>query len=430
MTFVRGRLAVAGALALGVGLTGCATVPAPGGAQAAEPQDTSQTLRIMGPDFPYTEATVEEFRRRHPDVSVEYVEGGVSFEDGSAQTMLRSGQGPDVLMVNSGPGRVGLLAEAGLITPLGDLYAEHGLEERYRPDVLEQIRAGANGGGEIFEIVEGLDVFQVYYNEEIFAEHGLEVPTAYDELLDACATLREAGVRPLLAGVRDNFAGGWLLGTLVQASAGAQAMREIIYDDEPFDQDAVVRAAEMLTELIDNGCIDAGQAAALDGAQAEAGFWRGNGAMVVQPQGPIIEERHDGADVSHFGAFPMPPVDPTDPARPTAGLALSWIASNSTRSASAVEAWLAWVSSEDYLALTAENGGTLVPAQVVPDGIEVAPAIRDALDKTADGSGYNPSVYLNEAAKQAWYDAVQGLISGSAEPAPAMRAVEDARATN
>ncbi len=384
MTFVRGRLAVAGALALGVGLTGCATVPAPGGAQAAEPQDTSQTLRIMGPDFPYTEATVEEFRRRHPDVSVEYVEGGVSFEDGSAQTMLRSGQGPDVLMVNSGPGRVGLLAEAGLITPLGDLYAEH----------------------------------------------GLEVPTAYDELIDACATLREAGVRPLLAGVRDNFAGGWLLGTLVQASAGAQAMREIIYDDEPFDQDAVVRAAEMLTELIDNGCIDAGQAAALDGAQAEAGFWRGNGAMVVQPQGPIIEERHDGADVSHFGAFPMPPVDPTDPARPTAGLALSWIASNSTRSASAVEAWLAWVSSEDYLALTAENGGTLVPAQVVPDGIEVAPAIRDALDKTADGSGYNPSVYLNEAAKQAWYDAVQGLISGSAEPAPAMRAVEDARATN
>ncbi|WP_433159244.1 ABC transporter substrate-binding protein [Kribbella sp. CA-247076] len=408
-----------------VTLPGCATVAAPGtgSLNAGGPQDTFRSLRIMGSDFPYTDATVAAFEQQHPDIDVEYVKGAVSFEEGSVQTLLRSGSGPDLLLVNSGPGRVGLLADAGLIWPLDEVFATNGLADRFQPEVVRQTRAGNDD--RVYEIVEGLDVFQVYYNKKIFAAHGLDVPKDWDAFLDTCGKLKDAGVKPLLAGARDNFAGGWLLGSLVQASAGRDLMSDILAGSASFADPAVVTGGRMLAELIERGCVDGGQAAALDGGQAQAAFWRGGGAMTVVPQGSMADARQDGVDVSAYGAFPMPPRDAEAEALPTAGLALSWVVNKSTKSRSAVVEWLRWLASPEYLELTAAEGRTLVPAQVVPAGLKLDPAVQDGLDKVAKGTGFNPSVYLPDAAKEAWYQAVQGLLTRRLSPERAMQAVQD-----
>lgn len=405
--------------------TGCATVDAPGtGALSADgPQDTSRTIRIMGADFPYSDATVAAFEQQHPDIKVQYVKGAISFEQGSVQTLLRSGSGPDLLLVNSGPGRVGMLAKAGLIWPLDEVFATNGLAGRFQPEVVKQTKAGT--GGKIYEIVEGLDVFQVYYNKKLFAANNLEVPRDWQGFLDTCQKLKQAGVKPLLAGARDNFAGGWLLGALVQASAGRQKMSEIVNGSGSFADPAVVRGGQMLADLLGKGCLDGGQAAALDGGQAQASFWKGGGAMTVVPQGSMADARQDGIDVSQYGAFPMPPVDSGAEALPTSGLALSWVVNKSTKSRSAVVEWLRWLASPEYLKLTAAKGRTLVPAQIVPPGTALDPAVQDGLEKVAKGTGYNPSVYLPDAAKEAWYQAVQGLLTGRTSPEKAMQAVQD-----
>ncbi|MGZ0153060.1 ABC transporter substrate-binding protein [Kribbella sp. WER1] len=411
-------------IALLLVLSGCATVAAPGtGALSADgPQDTSRTIRIMGADFPYTDATVAAFEQQHPDIKVEYVKGAISFEQGSVQTLLRSGSGPDLLLVNSGPGRVGMLAKAGLIWPLDEVFATNGLAGRFQPEVVKQTKAST---GKIYEIVEGLDVFQVYYNKKIFAAHGIEVPRDWQGFLETCQQLKAAGVKPLLAGARDNFAGGWLLGALVQASAGRQKMSQIVNGSGSFADPDVVRGGQMLSDLIAKGCLDGGQAAALDGGQAQAAFWKGGGAMTVVPQGSMADARHDGVDVSQYGAFPMPPVDPSAEALPTAGLALSWVVNKSTKSRSAVVEWLRWLASPEYLKLTAAKGRTLVPAQIVPPGTALDPAVQDGLEKVAKGTGFNPSVYLPDAAKEAWYQAVQGLLTSRTTPEHAMQGVQD-----
>ena len=48
----------------------------------------------------------------------------------------------------------------------------------------------------------------VIYNKEIFAEHGIEVPTTWDELIAACETLKAAGVTPFYA----TFKEPWTIG--------------------------------------------------------------------------------------------------------------------------------------------------------------------------------------------------------------------------
>ena len=392
----------------------------PGAGQA----QATQTLRIAGIDYDYTPAVVEAFQAAHPEITVEFAPGLLSFEEGQIQTALQSGSGPDVINVNSGPGRVGDLAGAGLIMPLNDLYADAGLEETYQAAVLEQLRE--QGDGTYYEVVEGLDVFQVYYHSDIFAEHGLEVPRTWDEFLAVCEALQEAGIQPLTLGARNNFQGGWLFGTLVQASAGTDAMTEVIYGEGDFTAPEFVRAAEMLKQLVDAGYVNGMEAAALDDEQANAIFGQKQAAMMVHGQGFPISLANDDIDTSMIEAFPMPSPNDGQAAIPTAGLAHSWVVSAATQSQEAANTWLEFVASDEYLQISIENGGGLVPARIVPDDIELPPSVADAAAKLEAGAGYNPSVYFSAEGRDAWYAAMQQLLTGQVEPAEAMANVQAA----
>lgn len=380
--------------------------------------NATSSLTLGGIEYSYTEAVISEFEEKYPDIEVTWNPGNTNFEDGSIQAVLQSGEGPDAMVVNSGPSRVGRIAEAGLIKSLEEIPEVAQLLERYNPSIVEQTRA--SGNGEVYELIEGIDVFQVYYNENIFAEHGLSVPTTWEEFLSISEELKNAGIPPLIGGFRDNFQGGWLFGNIVQSSTGKEAMTEAIYGEGRVDGPDFVRAAQMLKELVDNGYLDGEEALALDGEQAEAAFLNEQGAMMVAGQGIITSGEADGMDVSMFKSFIFPSINGEDTI-PTAGLAHSWIVSANTDNEEAVQKWLDWVSSKEYLEVTSENGAGLVPVLEAAKEIDIAPSIEDAINKYESGAGYNPSVYLPAKAKTAWYSAVQEIVSGSTTPEEAMK---------
>lgn len=384
--------------------------------------DKQVTLKVGGIEYQYTQAEIKEFEKRNPDIKIDWNEGGNNFEDGSIQALLRSGSGPDVMVVSSGPGRVGLLSDAGLIKPLEDTLFKYNIEERYQQWVIDQTRI--QGKGKVYELVEGVDVFQVYYNKEMFDKVGITVPTTWKEFMDNSNKLKEAGILPIVAGFRKGIGGGWMLGNIVEASAGKDVMTDVIYGDGKFDQEQIILGAEMLKELVDNKYVDGKEAASIDQNQAQAAFLSEQGAMNISPQGMIAKARKEGTDVSKFGSFLLPSREEERPSRPSAGLAHSWIISNSTKNMAAAERWLDWVSSEDYARVAAENGGALVPVVKLPDDIKLDPAIEDATKKLENGAGYNPSVYLPAKAKDAWYAAAEGIVTGSTTPEEGMKGVE------
>lgn len=440
---MRFKLATTVTAGLLVTLAACSSAPpgenAPGddeqAAPAAEPEETvddsdepgeAETLRIAGIEYDYSQAAIDAFEEQHPDISVDWNPGTLAFEDGEVQTLLRSGSGPDVLIVNSGPGRVGELSKADLIAPLDELFAANGIEEQYQASVIDQTRS--QGGGQVYEVVEGLDVFQVYYNTELFDTAGVEVPETWDDLLAMCPTLAESGVKPMTLGTRDNFPGGWLLGSLVQASAGRETMSEIIYEDAPFDQEEVVRGGQMLADLVDNGCLDGQEAAALDWPQSTAEFFNDSAAMTVMPQGPLVGA-DEGIDTSKFDSFLIPSRDDDRDAAPTAGVAHSWVVNADAAGSPAVEAWINWITSEDYLRIATEQGAELAPARNVPDDLELNPFMQEAVQiLQSTDPGFNPSVYLPAEGTAAWYEAVTGILTGQTSPEDAMANVEAALA--
>ena len=394
-------------------------------AAAAAAQDGEQVTLNVSFGRDYAEAVAQPFEENNPNIAVELSSGGLTFEDGSLQTTLQSGEGPDVLNVNSGPGRVGVLASNGLISPVDELYERAGLADVFLPGVMDQLR-NQNPEGKLYEVVDGLDVFQFYYHKNIFEEHGLEPPQTYDDFLAICQTLQDAGVQPILLGARDNFQGGWLFGNLVQASAGRDVMTEVIYGDGDFTHPDIVRGAEMLKTLVDEDYINGLEAAALEGDQAQAAFGQGQGAMIVLAQGQVLELGREGTDLDNVGSFLLPSLNEGQPPAPTSGLATSWIINADSENQEAAEQWLEWAASDEFLRITMESGGFLVPARTIPDDVTLPPVMQDAVDKLANGSGYNPSVYFPAGAKDAWYAALQMIITGQASPEEAAAGVQEA----
>ena len=421
-TIKRPVLIVAGIL---LALAGCGETKAPG---ASSPDDNgagdSSTLRIASEEYPETHAAIEAFEKEHPDIHVEFEPGSPSFEDGSVQTLLRSGKAPDVILVNSGPGRVGLLADAHLIMNLDDLYASKGLAGRFRPDVLDQMKAG-NAEGSYFEVVQGLGSFEIYYNKSVFDEKGLTPPQTFDQFLGLCGPLSDGDKAPIALGVRDNYAGGWLFGMLLQSAAGAKAMGDVLFGDAPINTPEFVHAAEMLKQLADDGCINAQEAAALDNEQASAAFFGGQAPMTPAYQGVMVEKEASGADLSDYSSFPMPTAVAGGANVPTSGFDQSWVVSANTKAKTAAYEWLDFVSSEDYANIATEHHALFVPA-IITQGVKLDPWVQHAADSIDQGSGYNPSVYLDAGPKDAYYAAVQGILSGSMSPQEAMDSIESA----
>lgn len=413
------RSFVAGALSTSVlapsGLAMTAT------AQSGDPVP----LNGAGIDYNYTPAVVEAFQEAHPEIEFEFAAGILSFEGGQIQTVLQSGEGPDVINVNSGPGRVGLLASSGLIVPLDDFYERSGAVAIYQPNVIEQIR-NQNADQKIYEVVEGLDVFQVYYNTDLFADNAIEIPQTWEEFLTACQTLKDAGIQPFVLGARDNFAGGWLLGGLVQSSAGRDVMTELLYGEGDFTHPDILRGLEMLQQLVEEEYINGLEAAALTNEQARAAFPEGDAAMVIQGQGYPITLESDGVDTSNMAAFLLPSRNEGQDPAPTAGLAHSWVINADSENQEAAETWLEWVVSDEYLQLAMANGGALVPARIVPGEITLPAWILDASSKLAAGAGYNPSVYLPAGVVDAWYQALQNILTAQATPQQAIDQLQEA----
>ena len=79
---------------------------------------------------------------------------------------------------------------------LEDMVAESGYEDTAISGLMSACREA--GGGTLKSIPYQPNVFNFFYNKAIFEEAGVEaVPTTWDEFVDVCAKVKEAGYIPL-----------------------------------------------------------------------------------------------------------------------------------------------------------------------------------------------------------------------------------------
>ncbi len=165
-----------------------------------------------------------------------------------AKQLQASGQFPDVqaaLNVND-------FVEADLLVPYRDDY----LNEHYLFPDATKIDGNAwqtPSGGQI--------ITMVFYNENIFADLGLGVPTTYAEFLDVAQATRDAGFVPISYAGAEPWSASLPLSTIMAVDVLGQDPDWVIKraaGEVSFSDDNVVASANKWKHFVDEGLLDDG----------------------------------------------------------------------------------------------------------------------------------------------------------------------------
>ncbi|MFF5427970.1 MULTISPECIES: ABC transporter substrate-binding protein [unclassified Streptomyces] len=158
-------------------------------------------------------AAIEEFKRTHPGVKVEFEQKAFEQIQQNAGMILNSDKAPDVMEYNKGNATTGLLAKQGLLTDLTAVVKERGWDKKVGESASVTARYDANGemGGDKWYGVPNYGEFVLtYYNDDLFEKHNVAKPTDFASFEAALATFKAAGITPLANAGNDHPAGHWL----------------------------------------------------------------------------------------------------------------------------------------------------------------------------------------------------------------------------
>lgn len=202
----------------------------------------------------------------------------------TAGMVLSSDEGPDIMEYNKGNATAGLLSSQGLLTDLTEVAEERGWTDLLAESIQTTARydeRGVMGSGAWYGVPNYGEFVTVYYNEDMFAEYGVEVPTTLDEMEAVMDTFVAAGVTPLgMAGAE------YPAGQLFYELALSKADRDFITayqtytEDVDFQADPLKYGAETFADWVEAGYVSP-DSASLKAEDMGVAFINGTTPMIV-----------------------------------------------------------------------------------------------------------------------------------------------------
>lgn len=240
-----------------------ALIAAPGAAPKAAAQD-GEVLKVWHYESPdgamgkAWDAAMRIFEETHPGVTVEFESRGFEEIRQTAPMILNSDEVPDVMEYNKGNATAGFLSQNGLLTDITDVATERGWDQILSPGLQTTSRYenGIMGSGAWYGITNYGEYVMVYYNKDMFAEYGVEVPTTFEEFEAAMQTFVDAGITPLSVGATE-YPAQHIFYQLVLSQADREWVDAFqLYQGEvDFHGEAFTYAAEKIVDWVDRGFI-------------------------------------------------------------------------------------------------------------------------------------------------------------------------------
>ncbi|HEX2131157.1 MAG TPA: extracellular solute-binding protein [Actinophytocola sp.] len=268
-------------------VAGATVLTACGGDDDAGAGDVLTLWHYEGPDSAMGVAwakAIEEFERTHEGVTVEFEEKGFEQIQQNAQMVLNSDEAPDLMEYNKGNATAGLLSRQGLLTDLSAEVAERGWDDLLSPGLQTTCKydeRGVMGGDRWYGVSNYAEYTMVYYNADLFTEHGVPVPATFDELTAAMDAFVRQGVTPLALGGKE-YPAQQLLYQLALSRADTEWVRDFqqYTGDVDFHDEAWTYGAETFADWVQRGYVDA-DAAGIDAESMGTSFMAGEFPMMV-----------------------------------------------------------------------------------------------------------------------------------------------------
>ena len=115
---------------------------------------------------------------------------------------------------------------------------------------------GIMGGDTWYGMSSYAEFQRVYYNKNLFDKYGIEIPTTYDEFMDACQKFVDAGVTPIAADAQE-YGVMWLWWQLVSKNADSTFMDNwhLYKGKVDWNSKTLTNATDTISEWLDKGFI-------------------------------------------------------------------------------------------------------------------------------------------------------------------------------
>ncbi|TDO51673.1 raffinose/stachyose/melibiose transport system substrate-binding protein [Kribbella sp. VKM Ac-2527] len=156
------------------------------------------------------------------------------------------------------------------------------------------------GSNDLYALPVQLNIEGIWYNKQIFAQHGIAVPTTWDQFLAAVDKFQAAGVQPI---AQNGANPGWgitrWLGAYIFRALGPDAMRKVADGNAKLTDPQYVAAADQIAKLGAEGVFGKAVASA-DYNQTVNTFLTGRAAMMYM--GSWITENIEDPKQNKVGA--------------------------------------------------------------------------------------------------------------------------------
>jgi raffinose/stachyose/melibiose transport system substrate-binding protein len=242
-----------------------------------------------------------QFEEANPDIRV--VVTTPADPETALRTRLVKNDVPDVMTLNAN----GTFGEFASATIFRDFSGDPVLSD-VNPEYIDVIGdLGRAAEGEVNGVPFAANASGLLYNEELFEQHGVAVPTTFDELVDAAETFGAAGITPFYGMLADNWTPQSPLAPL-----SAQLQPPDFFEDRFADRTTFAEGwqttAEALGELFEYTQPDPLSKGYEDGTAA---FARGESAMLLLGSFAIQQIRANDPDFT-VASMALPATD--DPA--------------------------------------------------------------------------------------------------------------------
>ncbi|RZS82977.1 raffinose/stachyose/melibiose transport system substrate-binding protein [Motilibacter rhizosphaerae] len=180
-----------------------------GGNGGGSPSSQPKTLKLWHYEGPTSamgvawNQAIKVFQQEHPGVTVKFEEKGFEQIQQTAQMVLNSDGGPDIMEYNKGNATAGLLSSQGLLTDLTAEATKRGWDKKLNTGLQTTAKydaKGVMGSGKWFGVPNYAEFVEVYYNKDMFAKYGLQVPKTLADFESVMAAFKSKGVTPLAVG--------------------------------------------------------------------------------------------------------------------------------------------------------------------------------------------------------------------------------------
>ena len=388
-------------------------------ASPSAPSGAGVVKMLVGlPEDPAVEAKYQElyaeFERQNPDIKIERETVGTEQLRTIAQTRLSSDSSPDILGYDTGPGFGGVLAKAGLVADMTQAYADHDW------GIYDWAASRCTYAGKVSCIPDSVESLGIYYNKDLFAKHGFEVPKTLAELETIADAFKADGVTPLAFGNQPQWPAGHQFSMLASNLVGRKGLDDRLFGDAAWNSPEIVEAIDIFFNQFKEKGYFPKDPNAIDYEDSNALFYAAKAAML--PTGSWLTQEIANKQLPfEVGYFPFPSVDGAPITQPAGIGGGTFISANAQNPAGALRL-MDWLLQPEQAKWELENAGSLPAHPVDIASTDLAPLAKEivsglaASSTNADSFGYNLDVLTPAEFNDIMFTGFQEVLNGTRTP--------------